>query len=219
MSSEGEAMRCVPRSVTIRNLWRDFPERNPTILSTLLWSQGGYPRSWALGIGHGPVPSRWPSVSAHVGVWVSGWGISALIGTKLTQVGSLGWKDPLEEGIAPVYLPGEFHGQRSLAGYSPCGHRESDVTDWLTQDKVPITVHSILLFVSKRRKSMSLTRYSKTACNFFTVFLPWPLTILPARWRYIHRDSDRKAQEDEPGQESPRSPVGPLQAQWGPGVW
>ena len=23
----------------------------------------------------------------------------------------------------PVFLPGEFHGQRSLAGYSPCGHR------------------------------------------------------------------------------------------------
>ena len=23
----------------------------------------------------------------------------------------------------PVFLPGEFHGQRSLAGYSPWGHR------------------------------------------------------------------------------------------------
>ena len=26
----------------------------------------------------------------------------------------------------PVFLPGESHGQRSLAGYSPWGHRESD---------------------------------------------------------------------------------------------
>ena len=29
-----------------------------------------------------------------------------------------GWEDPLEEGMAttPVFLPGESHGQRSLAG-------------------------------------------------------------------------------------------------------
>ena len=28
----------------------------------------------------------------------------------------------------PVFLPGEPHGQRSLAGYSPWGHKESDMT-------------------------------------------------------------------------------------------
>ena len=28
----------------------------------------------------------------------------------------------------PVFLPGESHGQRSLAGHSPWGHRESDMT-------------------------------------------------------------------------------------------
>ena len=27
----------------------------------------------------------------------------------------------------PVFWLGEFHGQRSLAGYSPCGHKESDM--------------------------------------------------------------------------------------------
>ena len=32
----------------------------------------------------------------------------------------------------PVFLPGEFHGQRSLVGYSPWGHRESDTTEQLT---------------------------------------------------------------------------------------
>ena len=32
----------------------------------------------------------------------------------------------------PVFLPGEFHGQRSLAGYSPWGHKESDKTKRLT---------------------------------------------------------------------------------------
>ena len=28
-----------------------------------------------------------------------------------------------------IFLPGESHGQRSLAGYSPLGHRESDMTE------------------------------------------------------------------------------------------
>ena len=29
----------------------------------------------------------------------------------------------------PVFLPGEFHGQRSLGGYSPWGHKELDKTE------------------------------------------------------------------------------------------
>ena len=32
----------------------------------------------------------------------------------------------------PVFLPGEFHGQKSLAGYSLRGHKESDRTEQLT---------------------------------------------------------------------------------------
>ena len=34
---------------------------------------------------------------------------------------SLGWKDPLEEGMAPTpaFLPGKSHGQRSLVGCRP----------------------------------------------------------------------------------------------------
>ena len=30
--------------------------------------------------------------------------------------------------LTPVLLPGESHGQRSLVGYSPWGHKESDTT-------------------------------------------------------------------------------------------
>ena len=32
----------------------------------------------------------------------------------------------------PVFLPGEFHGQRSLMGYSSWGHKESDTAERLT---------------------------------------------------------------------------------------
>ena len=39
------------------------------------------------------------------------------------------WEDPLEEGMAThsVFLPGESHGQRSLAGHSPWGRKELDM--------------------------------------------------------------------------------------------
>ena len=74
-----------------------------------------------------------------------------------TKVPLLGQEDPLVKGMAthssilfffffnsffffifififftPVFLPGEFHGQRSLAGYSPSGCKESDMTELLT---------------------------------------------------------------------------------------
>ena len=32
----------------------------------------------------------------------------------------------------PLFLPGEFHGQRSLLGNSPWGHKELDTTERLT---------------------------------------------------------------------------------------
>ena len=37
-----------------------------------------------------------------------------------------------EQLITPVFLPGEFHGQRSMAGYSPWDCKELDMTEWLT---------------------------------------------------------------------------------------
>ena len=46
-----------------------------------------------------------------------------------TQICSLDREDPLEEEMATHFLPGEFHGQRSLAGYSPWGHKESDMKE------------------------------------------------------------------------------------------
>ena len=44
------------------------------------------------------------------------------------------FEDPLEKGIArtQAFLPGEPHGQRSLADYSPWGRKESDTTERLS---------------------------------------------------------------------------------------
>ena len=53
-------------------------------------------------------------------------------------VGKIPWSRQWQP--TPVLLPGESHGQGSLAGYSPWGHKESDTTEWLSihwQQKVP----------------------------------------------------------------------------------
>ena len=47
------------------------------------------------------------------------------------MVKNLGWEDPLEEGMATLLYSclENPHGQRSLAGYSPWGRKELDVTE------------------------------------------------------------------------------------------
>ena len=42
-------------------------------------------------------------------------------------VGKILWRRARQP--APVFLPGESHGQRTLAGYSPKGHKESNITE------------------------------------------------------------------------------------------
>ena len=46
-------------------------------------------------------------------------------------VQSLGWEDSWRRAWqpTPVFLPGESHGQRSLVGYSPRGHKELDMAE------------------------------------------------------------------------------------------
>ena len=47
-------------------------------------------------------------------------------GSAVERLGKIPWRRAWQP--APVLLPGESHGQRSLAGYSPWGHKESDMT-------------------------------------------------------------------------------------------
>ena len=45
-------------------------------------------------------------------------------------VGMIPWR---KQQPTPVFLPRKFHGQGSLVGYSPWGHKESDTTQHSTQ--------------------------------------------------------------------------------------
>ena len=53
-------------------------------------------------------------------------------------VQSLGLEDPWRRKWqpTPVFVPGEFHRQRALVGYSPRGCKESDTTEQLADRKV-----------------------------------------------------------------------------------
>ena len=59
--------------------------------------------------------------------------VRCLLAMWETQVRSLGGEDPLEREMAThsSTVAGESHGQRSLVGYSPCGHKESDKAERL----------------------------------------------------------------------------------------
>ena len=63
--------------------------------------------------------------------------VKSLLAMRETSVWSLGWEVPLEKEIAThcsilawriPWKEESFHG---LAGYSPWGHKESDMTEWL----------------------------------------------------------------------------------------
>ena len=72
--------------------------------------------------------SHWASLIAQM--------VKNLPAMQETRVQSLGRKIPWrrEWQPTPVCMPGESDGQKSLAGYSPWGRKESDTSEWLTLD-------------------------------------------------------------------------------------
>ena len=57
-------------------------------------------------------------------------------------VGKIPWRRKWQP--TPVFLLGKSHGQRSLAGYSPWGHKESDMTEQLsTHALTPLRIEII----------------------------------------------------------------------------
>ena len=68
----------------------------------------------------------------------------------------------------PVLLPGEFHGQRSLAGPSPWGHKESDTTEQITYT---LTVYHVVERIHQTPNSLILpsTHLKHSSFSNFTI--------------------------------------------------
>ena len=71
-----------------------------------------------------------PSTPPGLPQWLDGKESACDVGAA-GDVGTIPGEDPLEEGMASYsnILPWRRQGQRSLAGYSPCGHKGSDTSE------------------------------------------------------------------------------------------
>ena len=92
----------------------------------------------------------WPQKQQHTYMWgfLAAQMVKSLPAMQETWVWSLGWENPWRRAWQPtlVFLLGEFHGQRSLEGYNPWGHKESDTTEWLTHTHTHIYTHTHILW-------------------------------------------------------------------------
>ena len=70
---------------------------------------------------------------------------------------------PWRREPTPIFLPREFHGQRSLAGCSPWGYEVSDMTEWRSGDCV---ISSVLSCYSK-----NLKRWTSVTAQFQLSFI------------------------------------------------
>ena len=81
---------------------------------------------------------------------------------KEMWVQSLGREDPQrrERQLTPVFLPGKSHGQRSLAGYSPRGCKESDTSEQLSTSNAQNTSMPEDTIYRNERDTDSFSLYS-----------------------------------------------------------
>ena len=111
-------------------------------------------------------------------------------------VGKIPWKRAWQP--TPVFLPGESHGQRSLAGYSPWGHKELGTAEATQRACMHITLQICCRSRNKKLKQQVTLNF------YFSNFLTSPLHNHPhayslikqqhycSIWRDIHADEKRR---------------------------
>ena len=67
-----------------------------------------------------------------------------------------GRENPLGKGMqhTPVFLTGEFHGQKSLVGYSPQVHKKLDTTEQQTHTSVNVALHAYHMVIHEFEKTI-----------------------------------------------------------------
>ena len=68
--------------------------------------------------------------------------------------------------LTPVFLPGESHGQRSLMGYCPWGHKESHTAERLTDPHIQHSARTVSVLSSGYNISWWLTSVNLLILNF-----------------------------------------------------
>ena len=80
----------------------------------------------------------------------------------VSWVGKIPWRREWQP--APVFLPGEFHGQRSLGCYSPWGCKELHTIDWL------IHMHKVRYLTGKPWSPLMFSQSSKNQYSSKSLF-------------------------------------------------
>ena len=91
-----------------------------------------------------------------------------------------------------VFLLGDFHGQRSLTGYIPCSHKESDTTEQSThrqfQDSLVLRtqslflalLHTLGLWVSAASRDRNVPAWSKAFVRVYMMLIKLEMIIIAA---------------------------------------
>ena len=89
--------------------------------------------------------------------------------TQETKFRSLGQEDPLEKEWQPtaVFLPGQAHGQRSLAGCSPRGRTEWTRRRLNTHTKILTLILDLYIFLFYNMCLWGLKYYLQTLLHIF----------------------------------------------------
>ena len=82
-------------------------------------------------------------------------------------VGKIPWKRKWQP--TAVFLLGKFHGQRSLTGYSPLGHKESDMIEKLN-------THTHIYMIGKHTFMPLLCQIRETRSNVTSEAMSSPAT-------------------------------------------
>ena len=137
-----------------------------------LWWNHRAGHDWALSIGHGSISVAWmvirntgsqfpsrtqPAGSQPVLTGLIPPHVLCFPGSSVSKESADNSEDPGStpglgrspgEGhgnpLTPLFLPGEFHGQRSLAGYRPWVLKELDMTEWLKHIPCALCKHGNL---------------------------------------------------------------------------
>ena len=106
-----------------------------------------------------PLQYSWASLVAQM--------VKNLTSMWETWVRSLGWEDSLEEDNSLQYSCLENpHGQRSLAGYGPWGHKESDTTEHLNTAQRSMLLLDVHRTFRKTHKKINIIKFQKVEFFF-----------------------------------------------------
>ena len=116
-------------------------------------------------------------------------------------VGQISWRRNWQP--TPVFLPGESHGQRSLAGYSPQGRKESDMTKYACTT-TGIKLEFIFVVLTEQSQRPNPAMMSKPCHDIQT--LPRTISLTSpgsGRWPGSHRVSLQTLGIPYPSPEAP----------------